>query len=401
MANSPKSTSQSNRPFHFFSVKTLVVLLFIVAVLLLARVAAPGYIRHAINQRLNKIPAYSGRVGDVDLQLWRGAYRIHNIQIVKKNGKVKEPFFAARQIDFSLAWRELFHRKFVSDIVISEGRLNFVHGATEESSQLTADRRWQEVINDLFPIDITHLVIDHGLLRYADSTRTPAVDISITELNVDATGLRNRPSGRAGEFPAKIDLTGQTPGHGKLEIFSKLEPLAQPAHLEVNVELKDVSLPVLNNFLRAYVNVDVSKGRFELFGQLAVGGGHYEGYIKPFLDQLDFKDYPNQDAGIGKRLWETIVSAVVDLVKNKKRNQFATRIPFSGDAGKMDVGTWTAIANTLHHGFIQALHEGFEGTTHPDSPETKVPTEAADEAATKDIKGNTEKTPPAGKDAEK
>jgi hypothetical protein len=256
--------------------------------------------------------------------------------------------------------------------------------------QLTADRRWQDVINDLFPIDITHFVIEHGLLHYADATRTPAIDLSITELNVDATGLRNRPSDKGEEFPAKINLTGQTPGHGKLGIFSKLEPLAEPAHLEVNVELKDVSLPVLNDFLRTYAHVDVSKGRFELFGQLAVGGGHYEGYVKPFLDQIDFKDFQNQDASIGKRLWETIVSAVVDLVKNKKRNQFATRIPFSGDAGKMDVGTWTAIANALHHGFIKALHEGFEGTTHPDSPETKVPTEANDEAA---AKAKTEKTP--------
>ena len=401
MTDAPASPSCTKRPFHFLSGKTLIVLLVIFGVLLSIRVAAPFYIRHAINQRLNKIPAYSGRVGGIDLQLWRGAYRIHDIQIVKKNGKVKEPFFAARQIDFSLAWRELFHRKFVSDIVVSEGRLNFVRGATEESSQLTADRRWQDVINDLFPIDITHLVIEHGLLRYADSTRNPAVDISITGLNVDATGLRNRPSDNGEEFPAKINLTGQTPGHGKLGIFSKLEPLAQPAHLEVNVELKDVSLPVLNNFLRAYANVDVSKGRFELFGQLAVGGGHYEGYIKPFLDQLDFKDYPNQDASIGKRLWETIVSGVVELVKNKQRNQFATRIPFSGDAGKMDVGTWTAIANALHHGFIKALHEGFEGTTHPDSPETKVPTEVVDEAAAKNAQGNAKKPPAIGKDAEK
>lgn len=136
----------------------------------------------------------------------------------------------------------------------------------------------------------------------------------------------------------------------------------------------------------------MSKGRFELFGQLAAGGGHYEGYVKPFLDQIDFKDYPNQDASIGKRLWETMVSAVVNLLKNKQRNQFATRIPFSGDAGKMDVGTFTAIANAVHHGFVKALYEGFEGTTHPDSPETTVPTEANDETATETAKATEKKT---------
>ncbi|MEO6994722.1 MAG: DUF748 domain-containing protein [Lacunisphaera sp.] len=249
MVDSSKSITRSKRSYRHFSRRTLGVLLVIGGGLLLLRMVAPVYIRHAINQRLNKIPGYSGQVGDVDLQLWRGAYSIHDIQIVKKNGQVKAPFFAAKQVAFSLARRELLHGKFVSDIIVSEGRLNFVRGATEESSQLTADHRWQEVINDLFPIDITHLVIEHGLLRYVDDTRTPAIDLSITELNVNATGLRNRPSDKGDEFPAKINLTGQTPGHGKLAIFSKLEPLAQPAHLDVNLELKDVALPVLNNFL--------------------------------------------------------------------------------------------------------------------------------------------------------
>lgn len=378
MASSPAPSPKRIRPrFSLLSRTTLFVLLGVALVLLLARLAAPYVIQKAINRRLDKIPSYSGHVGSIDLAVWRGAYVIRNIEIVKRAGKVKEPFFAAETIDFSLAWRELFHRKFVSDITVTNGRLNFVQGATEESSQITADRRWQEVINDLFPIDITHFVINGGTLRYANTTRTPVVDIAITNLKLQATGLRNRPSDEGEKYPAKIKLSGQTPGHGQLKLFSKLEPLALQPHLELNVEIKEVSLPVLNDFLRAYANVDVSRGRFEIYGQMAVGDGHYEGYVKPFLDQLDFKDLPNQQSSLGKRVWETIVSGVVKLVKNKERNQFATRIPFSGDANKMDVGTWTSIANALHNGFVQALREGFEGTTHPDSRDTKVPSVSA------------------------
>jgi Domain of Unknown Function (DUF748) len=358
---------------RFFSRKTAIVLLIVAFALTLVRIAAPYLVQQAINRRLNKIPGYAGHVGNIDLAVWRGAYVINDIEIVKREGKVKEPFFAAQQIDFSLAWRELFRRKFVSQITVTNGRLNFVRGATEESSQLAADRRWQDVINDLFPIDITHFIVDGGVLRYADTTRTPKVDISITNLQLQATGLRNRPDDEGEKFPAKISLSGQTPGHGQLKLFSKLEPLATQPHLELNVEVKEVSLPVLNDFLRAYANVDVSRGRFEVYGQLAMGDGHYEGYIKPFLDKLDFKDLPNQETSLGKRVWETVVSAIVKLVKNKERDQFGTRIPFSGDAAKADVSTWRTIVNTLHHGFIQALREGFEGTTHPDSAETKVP----------------------------
>ncbi len=375
---SPQSSSSIKRPALRIagSRKTWFILLALVVILIGIRVAAPYYVRHAINQRLDHIPGYAGHVDDINLQVWRGAYRLHNLEIVKREGQVKEPYFAAEQIDFSVAWREIFHRRLVSDITIKNGRLNFVQGATDESTQLTADSRWQDVINDLFPIDITYLEIEGGVLRYADTTLKPVVDIAVTELKLKATGLRNRPSDAGDPLPAKINLTGQTPGHGQLHLFTKIEPLAEQTHLQLNVELKDVSLPVMNDFLRAYANVDVSRGRFELFGQLAMAKGRYEGYIKPFVDQLDFKDLPNQETSLGKRLWETVVSAMVKLVKNKEKNQFATRIPFSGESGKMNVQTWTSIVNALHHGFVQALHEGFEGTTHPDDAKSKVPAAA-------------------------
>ena len=35
---------------------------------------------------------------------------------------MREPFFLARDIDISLAWRELLARRIVSDIVIERGR---------------------------------------------------------------------------------------------------------------------------------------------------------------------------------------------------------------------------------------------------------------------------------------
>lgn len=380
---SPLDPNQSPKRRRFTwtrcSAFLLVTLLVILAV---ARLAAPHYIQKLINQRLNQVPAYSGHVGNIDLQVWRGAYRIRDIEIVKSNGQVKEPFFTAEKIEFSVAWREIFHGRLVSDITVENGQLNFIRAATEESTQLPADKRWQAVINDLFPIDITYFEINGGVLRYADTTREPKVDIAVSDLKLLATGLRNRPSDDGDAYPAKINISGQTPGHGRLRLFTRLEPLAVQPHLELNVELREVSLPVLNNFLRAYANVDVSRGRFEFFGQLAMSQGHYEGYVKPFLDQIDFKDLPNQEKNLGARIWETVVSAVVSLVKNKERNQFATRIPFSGDAEKTDVKTWASIVNAIRHGFSQALKEGFEGTTHPDTPETVVP--EGPPAATKD-----------------
>jgi hypothetical protein len=348
--------------------RTLLTLGIVFVILAAARIAAPFLVKNAINKRLAKIPDYSGHVDSVALHVWRGAYRMEGFRIVKSSGTVSEPFFAAERIDFSIAWSQLFHGKLVSSISIRNTELNFERGATEENSQLTADSRWQDVINDLFPIDITFLDIRGGTLRFIDATETPRVDIAVKDLNVSATGLRNRPEDTAtvDPLPAKVDISGITIGEGRFRLYAKIEPLAEKPHFELATELNKVSLPALNPFLQAYADVEVSKGRFDVVAQMAMRDGHYEGYVKPFFSELKFDDVQGQKESLGHRLWKGLVSGVANLVKNKDSKQVATRIPFSGDAGKFDIHTWKTIENTLHHGFIKALPLGFEGTTHPD-----------------------------------
>src|ERR1017187_362008 len=351
----------------------LAIVLALAAAAVAARLLAPSYVERAINRRLSQIPGYAGHVGDIGLHLWRGAYSIDDIEIVKSNGKVAEPFFTAKRIDFSVAWRDVFRKRFVSDIHVTDGRLVFLRGPTEETSQLTADHRWQDVINDIFPIDIAHLEIKGGVIRFIDTTHKQRVDVAIQEIEVIATGLRNRPSEHGDVFPAMIDISGRSLGNGQLRLHAKLEPLADQPHFELAVELEKVSLPALNDLLRAYVGIDASRGKCGMFGQMAMQKGHYEGYVKPFLDHVDFKNFDNDKKNLGERIWKDATVAVLELFKNRETRLLATRIPFSGDAKGMDVKTLRTIANGLHNGFVKALSHGFEGTTHPDSTDSKLP----------------------------
>src|SRR5580658_7969310 len=117
---------------------------------------------------------------------------MRGLRITKGSGKVPEPFVAADSIDFSIYWRDLVRGRFVSQIYIKNIQLNFHRGKSDEESQLNADKRWQDVIHDLFPIDITFLDVKGGVLRFVDSTKTPKVDIEIKDLSIRAVGLRNR-----------------------------------------------------------------------------------------------------------------------------------------------------------------------------------------------------------------
>jgi hypothetical protein len=357
--NAP-STSRFQRASVWFR-RSWHIVLAIALVLIAVRIALPYTLKTLINQRLEKIPEYAGSVSDIDLHLWRGAYQLVGIEIDKTTGEKREPYFAAKQIDFSLAWRDLFRGRFVGDFVLEKGELTIVNASTEAGSQKEVDRRWQDAIEDIFPIEITRLEIKDSVVRFIDREADPQVDIALRGLEVVAKGLRNRPSEKRGPLPAEIELTAKTIGAGDLRIFGGLDLLAEQPRFKLNLELVNVDLPTLNDFLLAYGNVDVSRGDFQLFLEVAAADGKYDGYIKPFFNDLDFKNVEDKTKPVTQRLWEKMVSGLSTFLKNKPRDQVATRIPFSGEFGETDVGVLATIGNLIRHGFGRALSERLDG----------------------------------------
>ncbi|MBA4138295.1 MAG: hypothetical protein C0518_13365 [Opitutus sp.] len=340
----------------------VIVLAVLFGLILLARLVLPFLLQRAINARLEAIPEYSGSVESVEVALLRGAYALNHVIIRKRNALQGEPFFAADRIDFSLAWRELLRRRVVSDIVVTRGRLNFLKEPAEEFSQLDADRRWQDAIQDIFPIDITYFEINDGTLHYVDRAAEPvAVDVFVKNMHAIVTGLRNRPADEQGApLPADLLLEGDSVGGGRLLILGRGEPLAAQPHFELRVTLERVNLPDLNELLRAYGNVDVSRGVLDLYFEMAARDGRFEGYMKPFLTDLDFRDLAGDDKNLAEKIWEKIVSGVVGLFKNKPRDQLGARVPFAGEFGDAQVGLLATLRTMFRHGFIRPLPEQLE-----------------------------------------
>lgn len=355
----------------------LVTLLLLLALLVIARLVLPLFLKRAINARVEAIPEYSGSVQSVGVSLFRGAYQLNGVEIHKRNAPRGDPFFAAERIDFSLAWRELWRRHVVADILVQEGRLNFTKEPAEEFSQLDVDRRWQDAIQDIFPVDITHLEIRNGFLHYIDRSTTPVVDIFVNHAHVIATGLRNRPADANDKFPANLTIQGDSVGGGHLSLVARAEPLAEQPHFELRVTLDGVNLPELNDLLRAYGNVDVSAGVMQLYLEMAAREGRFEGYVKPFFDGIDFKDLAQDNKNLAEKIWEKVVSGAVALFKNKPRDQLATRIPFAGEFGSADVGLLATLRTMLRHGFIEPLPQQLERSVKsediPPAPEKAKP----------------------------
>ena len=129
--------------------KTLITIAVIIVILVAARLALPHFVLRYVNDKLDELPNYGGSVADVDIHLIRGAYTIKDVNIVKESENAPpEPFVAAKTIDFSVDWSELFHGAVVGEIAFREASLNFIKAKTEEESQTSIDKSWLQVVKD-------------------------------------------------------------------------------------------------------------------------------------------------------------------------------------------------------------------------------------------------------------
>jgi hypothetical protein len=330
-------------------------LIVTVIILFLLRLALPFIVKDYVNHQLNKAGDYTGKIGDVTISLWRGAYQIKDINIFKRNGQVRDPFFSSTLLDLSVQWKELFHGAVVGEIEMQNPKINFVSGPTKEQSQAGEDVPWNQTLESLFPFQLNRFEIKNGQIHFQNHFSTPPVDIYVTELSATATNLTNARNSKQ-TLPAGIVANAKTLGHGELSFGLHFNPVAPAPQFEVTASITNVDLTQLNDFMKAYGKFDVAHGNFALFASVAARDESYEGYLKVFFDHLDVFDWEKErKKNVLQIFWEAIVGGVTTILKNHPQDQLATKVPIAGSYNNSKVGIWTAVANLLENAFIRAL----------------------------------------------
>ena len=93
----------------------------------------PGRGAFVIDPTLDQMQDYDGRVGDIDVDLYRGAYAIEQVRVVQTTGTVPVPLFEAERVDLSVEWSALLRGKIVGQIVMQSPVLNFVDAGDDEA----------------------------------------------------------------------------------------------------------------------------------------------------------------------------------------------------------------------------------------------------------------------------
>ena len=334
----------------------------IIVLLIIVRISLPYALKYYVNRQLNRSNDYSGQVGTVTVHLWRGAYRVHDIHIFKKTGKVPVPFYSTAVLDLSLQWKELFHGSIVSKIDMENPSLNFVSGPTKEQSQSGTENDWGKTLESLVPFDINKLTINHGQIHFQNPYSDPAVDLFVNDLSVVATNFNNsRKLNQA--LPAGVWAEGRTLGSGNFSLEVHVNPLAKTPAFELTAQLTNVDLVSLNSFLRAYGKFDVARGEFDLTTSFAAKEGNYDGYCKVLFKNLKvFSWSKDKHKDALEIFWQAIVGTLAATFKNQSHDQLGTKIPISGSFKTTDVHYWPTIGSLLRNAFVRSLTPSIDET---------------------------------------
>ncbi|MBC8107077.1 MAG: DUF748 domain-containing protein [Anaerolineae bacterium] len=332
-----------------------IFLLFLAILIGIGRAMLPWALRSYVNRTIDQSPLYDGKIGDIEVHLYRGAYTIKDVRLIKTTGSVPVPLFAAKQVDLAIEWPALLNRKLVGRVVMVSPELNFVDAPSEGEAQSGAGGPWLKILNDLSPFKINSVKIHDGSVHFRTFTSEEPVDVYLSQLEASIDNLTNIRDEIA-PLITTITATGLAMDQAKFEYQMRMNPFSYRPTFHMAVRLLGLDVTKTNNLARAYGAFDFESGWFDLVIEMDVKEGLVEGYVKPLFRNLKVfslrKDI--REDNVLELFWEAMVGVATNLLKNPPRDQLATLVPFRGDMSGPQTDVLAAIGNVLRNAFIRA-----------------------------------------------
>lgn len=326
--------------------KKYILLFSLLALFFIGRATLPVFLLKKTNQYLSEFhPAYKLELKDLDISFLRGAYRFEKISGKLKDKSQKE-FLHIDEVDVSVAWREIFRGKIVTDIIVENA--DFV--VIKEIKKLSTPKdKTKEAKDTLFPLKIEKVELRNSSLtldQYEDIDGKGKMRVS--DINGFAENLKPDEKSPLSPFnlKAKILETSNVSFDGHLKLLEK------PMSWDVDAVAKGVDLPKFNPILKDKLPLTITSGTLELYSEIKSKNGNVQGYVKPFMNNLDIIKNEGEDFKGVKHFGIEILTAVGNLIlrDESKKRSIATKVDFTYD-GKFKVNTGKAVTRALKHSF--------------------------------------------------
>ena len=337
------------------------VLIWGIALLVIARLILPHVLLAAANQRLRDAHAVTGHLQDLSLGLLRGRIIFSGVRINAQDeaGRI-ENVLEVGEVRARLSWTALLHGELAGAITISEPVLHLRPGpaAPADAALPTwSDDTWRAALARLVHLRVTAITVENGTIIYSDRVRAVQGRLTGIAGRIDDLGLPAT-DGR----PATFTFAGRTPGDGDLAISGSFLASPDRPHAEVSAQLEHVDLPKLDPLIAAYESLGFASGTFAGYVKARVDGQDLSGEFKPIFRHLQVTAFRTSDGAAATSLfWRIVVPVAAWILKNPDHDQQAARVPIAGRIQDPRTDLWTVVTSALDNAFISAIVPGFDG----------------------------------------
>jgi membrane protein len=254
----------------------------------------------------------------------------------------------------------------VTNLRVEDAKVDYVHTGHTKQKEEPHAQKGTETAKDVhkepsFVVKVARGQILHSDLGFVNKAASPDYRIFVSDLDLDLKNFSNRPE----EGMGTVTLTGNFMGSGPTEVNGSFRPETPNPDFNVRVRIVKTSVDRLNKVLQAHGQMKASQGTFAFFSDMTVKNNRIEGYVKPFLKDVEVYD-PEQDKdeSTAKKLYEAVVNGVLDLFKNRPSGQVATKTDVSGPVDNPQTSTLQILEKLFENAFFKAILPGFEGQPH-------------------------------------
>lgn len=324
----------------------------LVAVFIVARAVVPYIVLDRVNKYLAHFSeSYYAHIEDLDLNFLRSSYSFDQIKVALKATPDK-PFLTVESVDVSIAWRELFRGRVLTDIVIKQAHFE-ADTQFAQPAQKNVQKTQDEAVaagKKLFPVDVERIEIRNSKMNYA------SYNFFVDHIE----GRLSRVFATEENPLSLLTLKGDVLGKFPLKIVGDLNLLKTPKAWVMAAELQNFNTVSANSFVSRFAPLTFKNGQLDIYAEVKSEDGRISGYVKPFLkdaevmgDDKDFKSLKH--FGI-----ELSVAFVNALFKSSKDKVVATRVLFQHEDGKFQWNARETVAELFKNGYRESLPRGIE-----------------------------------------
>lgn len=342
---------------RWYKKKKIIIPLSIFVFLIAVRLVMQPIIHKELNKFLTTFsPSVYFHIDDLGIHIIRGAYSFNGITGNIKGQKTN--FIKIEKVDVSIAWREIFKGKVVTDIEVTGADFSYTKELKEAFAKMPQKENDAKAAKDkLFPVKIESVDINQGAVTMDDY---PGLEegkkLFVNNIEGRITNLTPEK-----KFPLSFfNIKGTLLGNSVIKSTGHLNTLSKPMQWDVDGELRDFDMTSANQFLKRKVPLTFTKGKLDLYAEAQSKGGEVEGYVKPFMKNIDVMMSKENFKG-PKHWFVEILTAVGNLIlRASDTKSVATRIPFNMDKSGVHVDSGEALSKAIQHGFEQQLSPGVE-----------------------------------------